>query len=152
MSWRQIAKEAGVDYQMFYRRVKKGMEVEAAIAECRAVEDSQEESLSEIARKHGIDYITFYQRVKKLGWSREEAIAGRRHESVERGKTPGSYRVQGEEPKGDPLAFRPLVSQREAILEAVRESGVTLQEWLLDAAMAKLEGRGIEGKPQSPLK
>ena len=144
MNLKKIAREKGIDYQMLYRRVKvKKMSVEEAIAECQAIEKSEEVNLSEVAREHGIDYIKFYHRIKKLGWTMEEAIQGHRNEPVKRYANSGSYRVKDDEPRGKTMSFRPLLSQQQAIEKAVAESGESIQDWLLDAVAAKLEGRVV---------
>jgi len=144
MNLKGTAREKGIDYQMLYRRVKvKKMPLEEAIAECLALAETDEVNLSEIAREHGIDYIKFYHRIKKLGWTLEEAIQGHRHKAVKRYATPGSYKTRIDEPRGKAISFRPLLTQQEAINKALEESGETLQDWVLDAVIAKLEGRII---------
>lgn len=104
---------------------------------------TEEKSLRQIANEHGIDYPKFWQRVKKLGWSVEEAIAGKREVSQPQKRSSTSYKVQGAEPKGKMLGFRALESDERRILDAVSQSGMTRADWLLDAALAKVDGRVI---------
>ena len=106
--------------------------------------EQREKSLRQIALENNIEYATFWQRVKKLGWSVEEAIAGKRenaHYPQKRSST--SYKVKGEEPKGKMLGFRPLESDEKRILAAIKKSGKSRADWLVDAAIAKLDGRVI---------
>jgi hypothetical protein len=141
MNLKQIAQDNQISYQQLYRRARNGMSIKEAIAECKEMgkrmkEREKEENLNQIALEHGIKYITFYNRVKRLGWSIEEAIAGKKEKKkVERELLP--------EEKGKVMSFRPLVYQQKAIEEEVEKSGETLQDWILDAVVAKLEGRII---------
>jgi hypothetical protein len=106
--------------------------------------ESEEKNLRRIAIEHGIDYPKFYQRVKKLGWTISEAIAGKReNSSYPQKRSSTSYTVKGDEPKGKMLGFRALESDERRILEKIEESGVSRADWLLDAAIAKVDGRVI---------
>ena len=101
-------------------------------------------SLRQIALENGIEYSTFWQRVSKLGWTIEEAIAGKRkdaHYPQKRSST--TYTIKGGEPKGKMLGFRPLESDEKRILAAIEKSGMSKADWLIDAARAKLDGRVI---------
>ncbi len=101
-------------------------------------------NLRQIAIEHGIDYPKFYQRVKKLGWTIEEAIAGKRKNvSYPQKRSSTSYTVKGDEAKGKMLGFRTLESNEKRILKAIADSGMSRSDWLEDAALAKLEGRVI---------
>lgn len=54
-------------------------------------------------------------------------------------KSSTSFAVQGEEPKGRMMGFRPLQSLEEKIDKAVATSGLKLSDWLMQAAIAYLE-------------
>lgn len=137
MNLKEIAKQNHLDYLQLYRRVKqKGMTIDDAIADCQKNKESGEENLQQIAVEKGIKYATLYKRVKRLGWTIEEAVAGKKRKKEK-------HREVTPEDKSKPMSFRPTNAQAELIYLEIEASGETLQDWLLDAVIAKLEGRII---------
>ena len=98
--------------------------------------------LKRIAAEHLIDYARLYQRIRS-GWTLEEALSGKRHVPQPQKCNETSFKLKGEEPRDRHLGIRVTETEQQEIARAVEASGETQTEWLVAAALAKVEGRVI---------